>query len=360
MSMGLPNIDIEFKTVAASAIERGERGIVALILKDAVPAAGPAIVMNSTNDIPKTGLTADNIAEITRAWIGYVKPPKKVIAYVIAADATDYTAAQAYLETIKSDYLAVPAIAATETTAFAAWVKTCRDSKGRKFKAVLPHTVADHEGIINFDTDDIKVGETTYTAAQYCSRIAGLIAGTPLTMAATFAVLSEVDDVPHHTDPELDDLIGTGKFVLFNDGEKVKVARGVNSLTTVTKDKGEDFQKCKIVDIIDQIYSDVKTTGNDNYIGKYSNNYDNKCLLVAAINAYLTSIAKTELLDSDETNSVGVDIAANKAYLDEKGTDTSAMKDQQIKAANTGAEVFLSGTCKPCDAMEDIALNFSI
>jgi hypothetical protein len=354
--MGLPSIEIIFKSVGITAIQRGERGIVALILKDTVPATNP-LVMDSPDDIP-TNLTPDNIAEINRAWIGYVNPPKRVIAYVIAADAPEYTTAEIYLETIKWDYVAVPAIASGETTAFATWIKSCRDDKGLKVKAVLPDTVTDHEGIINFATDGIIVGTTTYNAAQYCSRIAGMLAGTPLYMSATYAPLAEVDDVvPHNTKAQFDTLIDAGKLVLINDGEKVKIARAVNSLTTTTEDKGTDFQKIKIVDILDQVYDDITTTANDSYIGKYANNYDNKCLLITAINAYLASLVSSQLLDSNETNAVNIDTAANILYLQGEGTDTSTMTAKQIKEANTGSEVLLTGNITPCDAMEDITLN---
>lgn len=358
--MGLPNIEIIFKTLAISAIKRGDRGIVALILKDTLqaPLTNP-IKMADVSKIPDS-LSADNKAEIERAFIGYINPPKQVIAYVIAPDATDYTAAQTYLETIKWDYIAMPAIIQTEVTAFASWIKSCRDTKGLKVKAILPHCIADHEGIINFDTDDIKVGTDTYTAAQYCSRIAGIIAGTPLTMAATYAVLSEVDDVPHHTKDEFDALIDAGKLVLMNDGEKVKIARAVNSLTTLTTDKGEDFQKIKIVDIMDLIYGDIHSTTEDNYIGKVPNDYDHKCLLIIAINAYLETLANSNLLDKSSSNSVEIDLEAQKEYLAGKGTDVDSMKDQAIKEANTGSKVFLGGNVKILDAMEDMDLNLSL
>jgi len=357
MSLGLPSIDIVFQNTASTAIQRGERGTVVLLLKDTVPATNP-IVMTSTAEIP-TSLTADNIAQINLAWLGYQNPPKKVIAYIIASATTDYTVAETALETMKWDYIAFPAIETAETAAFVTWIKACRDSKNLKVKAILPNTVADYEGVINFATDDIIVGTTTYTATEYCSRIAGILAGTPLTMSATFAPLTEVDDVPHHTKAELDALIAAGKFVLFNDGEKVKVARAVNSLTTTTTAKGEDFQKIKIVDILDQIYSDITTTANDNYIGKYSNNYDNKCILVAAINTYLTSMAKSGILDIDETNSVSIDTDANQAYLESKETGSTAdMTTQELKEANTGSYVYLTGNITPTDAMEDITLNF--
>lgn len=362
--MPLPNIEIIFKELAAKVAAKNN-GIVALILKDTVPATNP-IVMNSSDDIPTTGLTADNIAEITRAWIGYtdesgnVNKPAKVIAYVIATDTTDYTTVENYLETIKWDYVVFPAIGDAETTAFATWIKGCRDTKDLKVKAVLPHTVGDHEGIINFDTDDIKVSSNTYTAAQYCSRLAGILAGTPLSQSATYAVLDEVDDVPHHTKTELNTLIDAGKLVLMNDGEKVKIARAINSLTTVTADKGTDWKKIKIVSIMDQIYQDVKKTYEDYYVGKVPNDYDDKCILITAVNSYLETLENKRWLDKEGTNSVGIDTDAQKTYLDSNNIDISSMKDQDIKEANTGSNVYLSGSVKILDAMEDLALTFAM
>lgn len=352
--MGLPNIEIIFKSLATSAIQRGERGIVALILKDTVPATNP-IVMTSVKDIPET-LNAENKEQIELAFTGGVKTPKKVIAYVIATEATDYTAAQDYLETIKWDYLAVPEILEAETTTTATWIKGLRDNQDLKVKAVLPHTVADHEGIINCDTDDNKVGEETYTAAQYCARVAGILAGNPLTMSATYQVLSEVDDVPHLTKDQFDTAIDAGKLVLMHDGEKVKIARAVNSLVTLADGKSEEFKKIKIVDIMDMIHDDIKKTTADNYIGKVPNDYDHKCILITAINAYLETLENENLLDRGK-NKVELDLEAQTLYLKSKGIDVELMKEQEIKEANTGSNVFLKGNVKPLDAMEDISLN---
>lgn len=357
--MGLPNIEIVFKTVANNAIERGDRGYVALILKDAAASTlSSPIRMNSASDIP-VALSDENKGHIERAFLGYQNPPKQVIAYVITTDAKDYVKVQSDLETAKWDYVAVPQISADETASFAQWIKDCRDTKGLKVKAVLPHCTGNHEGIINFDTDDIKVGDSTFTAAQYCSRIAGLIAGTPLSMSATYAVLQEVDDVPHHTKAEFDSLIDGGKLVLMNDGEKVKVARAVNSLVSTTENKGDDFKKIKIVDIMDLIYSDIRKTTEDNYIGKVANDYNNKCLLITAINSYLQELEKELILD-ERKNSVEIDIEAQKQYLASKGEDVDSLKDQDIKEANTGSSVFLTGNIKILDAMEDLALNLYI
>ena len=360
--MGLPSIEIIFKTLGITAIRRSSRGIVALILEDATHASVTnPIVMRGVNDIPKT-LSADNQEQIELAFRGGVNPPKRIMAYVIAPageGAADYSDAQNYLETAQWDYLAVPQIAADKVNAMATWVKGLRDTKDIRVKAVLPDCEADHEGIINFITDDIKVGATTYTTAQYCARIAGILAGNPLTISSTFQVLPEVDDVPHWTRDEFDLAIDAGELCLMHDGEKVKITRGVNSLTTFTSDKGEAFSKIKIVDILDLIHRDIKRTAEDYYIGKLPNDYDHKILLVTAVNAYLETLENEGLLDRRK-NRIDVDAEAHRLYLEGKGLSTEDMTLQQLREANTGAQVFLAGSCKPLDAMEDIKLTLFI
>ena len=355
--MGLPKIEIIFKSLAGTAIKRGERGVVALILDDTVPGVNP-VVMTGVNDIPNE-FTEFNKEQILMAFRGGVNPPRKVIAYMRPTDAENYNGAMNYLETILWDYIAIPSIGEGDVDLVATWVKGLRDNKDMGVKAVLPHCKADHEGIINFTTDDILVGDKEYTAAEYCTRIAGIAAGCPLTMSLTYQALPEVDDVPHPTTEELDEAIDAGELVLMHDGEKVKIARGVNSLVTVAGDKGEEWKKILIIDKMDLWKSDVKRTIADNYLGKYPNTYDNKMLLVAAIQAYNDEWELDRLLDDSlpEYNQVGIDIERQKVFLKGIGEPVDDMDEQTIKLANTKDKVFIATNLKFVDAMEDFFIN---
>lgn len=357
MSSGLPQILITFKSKAATVIGRGSRGIAALILKDASVSSGISVVeVSDSTDIP-AALSDENKDYISKALIGGSKPPLKVLAVSIPSVSADYTSALNDLETRKFDYLAVPGIASGDTANVATWVKNLRDNLNMKIKAVLPNTAADHEGIINFATDNIYAGTSIYDASKYTARIAGLLAGTPLTISATFWPLPEVTDIPRLTKSEYDAAIAAGKFVLYYDGEKAKVARAVNSLVTITEDKGVDFQKVKLVDIMDMRHNDIKSTIEDSYIGKYPNSYDNKLLLVSAIKAYDESLVTDGLLDPDFDNTTGIDTAAQKIYLESIGITTSEMTEQEIKEANTQDKVFLLSNIKILDAIEDFKLT---
>lgn len=385
--MGAPSMDIQFIERAITAITRGERGIVLLWVKDALPAAAvnPATVILES-DIP-SGLSDATVEQIKLAMIGYTNAPKKVLVYGmgIAEDAeteaveAGYKKAMEASETVKFDYLAIPTVETDgKAQDIATWVKSMRDTKRKKIKAVLPNTEADHEGVINFTTDkNVKTETVTeqdgtkttvdivYTAEQYCARIAGLIAGTPLTIACTYAPLTELSDCTRLTD--IDTPVDNGEFIVFYDGEKVKVVRGVNSFVTTVDGKGESFKKIKIVEAMDMINDDIIKTAQDSYLGKYANSYSNKCLLISAISGYFAQLKRDGIISS---YSVSLDAEAIRIYLKGKGLkatlDDGTIKevdecsDEEIITADTGSFVFLKGNVKILDAIEDIKMPIYI
>ena len=350
--MGLPNIVVNFKEQASTFIRRSQKGTIAIILRDSTPGN---YTLYSKTEIP-SGLSAANKAFIERAFIGNENEPKKVILCVIGAEA-DIETALACLETAKFDYLTFFPYDVDDATSITVWIEAEREI-GHKVKAVLSNTAADSEAIINFTTDGIKVGATNVDTDAFCGRIAGLIVGTPLTQSVTYAILPEVTEVEKMTKTEIDSAIDGGEFILFSDSEKVKVGRGVTSLETTTG-KIAAMKKIKVVETMDMIESDIKTTCEDTYIGKFSNSYDNKCILMASIKGYLQSLEADGILQAG-TSEVGIDIEAQRAYLITKGIDVSEMTEQEIKEHNTDDKVFILATIKILDAIEDITLNIMV
>ena len=103
------------------------------------------------------------------------------------------------------------------------------------------------------------------------------------------------------------------------------------------------------------ISTDIRRTAEDGYIGKYANSYDNKLLLVTAVKSYLENLEAAGILAAG-TSQVGIDLAAQEAYLKGTGVDTSSMSEQEIKEALTGSKVMLETTIRPLDAIEDITI----
>jgi hypothetical protein len=353
--VGLPSVNIIFQSKAIKAIEQGTVGTLALVLKDSSVANLTEYHLLDIADIPDT-LSAANKMYLEHAFMG---TPKEIKAVVLPDSAADYAHAFNYLETIKFNILAIPGIAAADTGTAAAWAKSMRDNKERRIMVVLPNENADHEAVINFTTENIMTKGNAYSASQFTARIAGLIAGLPLTVSPTFRVLSELDDVPKLTKDEADAKINAGQLILYHDGEKVKIARGVTSLVTTTETKGEDWKKIKLVRILDMVYHDIKETIEDEYIGSVQNSYPNKLLLIAAVNAYYETLELERVLDSGK-NRCQINVPAQKTYLKSIGEPADGWKEQQIKEANTRDKVFLVSTVRPLDAIEDVNLVINL
>ena len=348
--MGLPQILIEFKTLAETLVTRSARGIVAVILKDDSNAAQTQIYTKES-EITKSHYTTANLGFLSLIFKG---APTRVIVERIPA-AGEIAPALERLKNKKWNYLTMPVPGETDVSTIVDFVKEQRDVYHKTFKAVLPTVAANHEGIIDFETADIKVGTKTYTAAEYCPRIAGLLAGLPLNRSATYYPLPEVESITESETPDAD--VDNGKLILINDGTKIKIARGVNSLTTTSDSKGDDFKKIKIMEAVDMIRDDIRTTFEDEFVGQMENSYDNKILFIAAVNKYFSDLVGQGVLYNRFGNKADIDIEATRAWL-AKQKDVSDWDDEQIKTANTDTNVFVKANIQVQDAIED--LNFQI
>lgn len=240
--------------------------------------------------------------------------------------------------------------------------------KGRYIgKAVLPDTSADHEGIINFTASNIKVGAATYeTGGKYASRIAGILAGTPADCSATYAPLPEVTGVDAIEDA--DAAINSGKLILINDGRQVKLGRAVTSKTTVADGETQALKKIKMVAAVDLIRYYALTTIEDNYQGKCSNTYDNKCILLTALRGYLKELENGDVL-LEKSSGAELDAAATRAFLIDQASKAGdveeanrikALDDAAVIKEDTGSYVFIRLYGYVLDAMEDFALVLEV
>ena len=349
--MGLPVIDITFKQLAKTATVRSQRGIVALILKDTAKAS---LTVFDEGDIP-SNLTEANQGLIKDVLKG---SPNKIELYVLGAEG-QISEALTYFEGVEFNLMCMPSAESGDITAIKTFIKKMNDVVKYKCDAILANEEADSEAIINYTADDIVVGGKSVTTANHTARIAGLIEGTPLHQSVTFATLSDVDSIENLTKEQADSRIDAGELILVREMGKVRVARGVNSLTTLTDIKGNAFQKIKLRKTLNLIHNDLRRVIVEKYIGKVPNNYDNKCVLITEIKNYLEELSSEQLIE--KVNEVGIDLIAQKKWLkDNTNLDINAMTEQEIKEANTQSNVFLAISLKVVDAMEDIQISVEI
>ena len=336
--MGLPAMNITFVVRAQNSAKRLDRGSVGMVLKDAKVPSGNPITIFSSEDIPEE-LGTDNKNQIALALRGNDTAPQKVVVYVLATAETDYNKAFKYFERKKVDWMCFPSAK--------------KDSQTQKI------TEADTEGIVNYATKTVTADGKSYTAETFCSRIAGLIAGTGSDQSVTFAVLDDVTACEDLDRKSVEAAIDAGKFVLFDDGEKIKVGRGVTSLTTLTG-KQSPWKKIRVVETMDMINNDIVELAEDNYIGKYQNTYSNKCLLLSAIKTYMDEILVNGLI---EDYSIEFDVEKIRKYVIEnekiKKEDAEAMSDEEMQKQYTDEKVYFKATVTISDVMEDIYLDIT-
>ena len=386
-----PSISITFAEKAASLIERGSRGIVALVLKDASAKSDPEVyTIRDVTDIP-AGWTDANKRYVKDCLKGYSKSPLKIIAYIMptTGETDRYTDMFAHLETETFQWLAIPTVETDSKTAdVVAWVKKQREND-IMIKAVIPNAdAADCEGIINWAStlsyeevvsgsgDDVTVTTKTYTAEQGTPRIAGILAGicvwmmfrrrAPLPPGVPSADLRR-ELLALSAPTAVSRLCQTClRMIDLWDGEKVKLDRAVTSFVTTTGNKGESFKKIKLVEDMDMIKTDIQSTIQDDYIGKFANSYDNKCLLITAINGYFKTLVSEGVIESGTAE---IDIASQRIYLESLGKEVTVngttkkpadLSDDEVKIASTGSHVFLKATVVLLDAIEDVNLTINV
>ena len=348
--MGMPEIIIEFQSKAGAAVGIGQRGVVALILKDSTKTTFDTKEYNAFDEVTAADWTAKSYDYIKQAFLG---APRRVIVERLAPSAVNYSDALKRLKTKRWNWLAVPELNTAGRDEIKMYIQNTRTVNKGTFKAVIANCAAGNEGVVNFVASDIAIENKTYSAEDYTPRIAGIFAGLPLDRSATFYPLPEVVSITEPANPDAD--ISAGKLILVNDGAKIKIARAVTSHIG-----SPELRKVKIVEGQDIIKGDIRDVFNDFYVGKVLNTYDNKIMFLAACNAYLTELEGLGVLDPGFDNRLEIDIAAQRNYLAGKNVDVSSLGEQELKEYNTGSRVFLSGAVKFADAMEDMQLKIEM
>ena len=379
-TFGRPQIIINFKSKASTAVVRSGRGVGVMILNDEnVEDKMVTYQISDTTDIPETGLSDKSVDLIKKALLGipsklfiYAIPPAQISSQVtqevdddndsdtapvtvtttVVTDATiQQVDALKKAAVLKFNYICHPTGTTKDQEDLATWVKAQRSEKYKTIKGIVANVDADSYGIINFTTGNVRVTNSdytdallaaegvaedvpedipqyiTYTAAEYTARILGIACGITLDRSMTYYELSEVVDCDVYDD--VDEHINNGELCLIDegDGNGVKIARGCNSLHTFTTEVGQDFRYIKIVETVDLITDDIREIFRADYLGKVLNNYDNKMLFIAAILVYFEQL-KGNVLDNSTTavNTVDIDVAENKNYAQRKGYYVSSLR----------------------------------
>lgn len=305
----LPGAYINVRTNEPLSITPGERGIVVLLQEMNVGEDAALYKITATEAAWPEGVTAADKLLANEA----LKEAKTALVYKLPTQHTgdDVAAALSALKTVSFNVLCYPYDSTEEETnkaAIATWIKAMREDEGIKCQAVLANHVADSEAVINV-VQGIKLSDgTELTAAQTTAWVAGATAGASVTTSNTGAAYTgAIDVIPRMTKTEMEAAITAGKFIFKVDtAQNVSVVYDINSLTTVTVEKGKMFTKNRLVRTIDNIANDVAKIFEANYVGKVNNNEDGRLLLKAALVDYFVTLQNMGAIQNFETDDVTV------------------------------------------------------
>ncbi|MGG7176203.1 phage tail sheath family protein [Clostridium paraputrificum] len=240
-----------------------------------------------------------------------------------------------YLELVKSkvwNTMGVPT--ATDTTikqSVVDYIKELREVKGKKVQAVLnDYSQADYEGIISVD-QGYKTIDEEVSVDGFVGYVTGATAGADLNKSNTYSVIDgAVSIVNPKTDDELEQGLIAGKMMLsYRQDESVVIESDINTFTSVSANKGNEFSKNRVIRTLDDINNSIKSNFENKYIGKVDNNATGRNIFKADILSYFNELNrmgaisdfKTEdinISEGNDINSVIVDLSVQPVDAMEK------------------------------------------
>ena len=350
--MGMPEINILFKTLAKTASVRSARGVACIIVKDSTVEG--KYIYTREKQITQS-FEENNLSLIKEAFNKY--GVTKLVVYAINKTSGTLEGALDNLKKVEINYLACNFALEENDITLLKQFKGTRVNNNMDLQ-IIANTTADDEYFINFASTGIKVNGVSVEPHTFMCKLAFILASIPQTESATYYVLDDVTAVDEIENE--DEAVEAGKLFITFDGEKYKLSRAVNSKTTLGANEKKDLKKIKITEGKIIVKGDIYKVFRDKYVGKCNNDYNDRLSFVSEINRYLTNLAYEGILNIDYDNHVELDVQAMRDYIEtEVSIDTSDMKDIDVlKDAEglCGSKVFIKGQVRFVDAMEDLSL----
>lgn len=351
----LPQIDIMFKQLAYTFIERSERGIPILIIRDNTDTSFQLKEYADLDElsVDKALYTAENYQYISDVLL--FEPTKCVVIRLVEDDNISIA-----FDLIKKKYKTGwigGVLEDTEYQAIANWVKA-RRKENLTFKCIgVGLDGSNARGVHEFENPSVtfKDARGKQPAKYYIPSLLGICAKCNILRGVTYYIcknLLEVEEVE-----DVDNALNKGKFILINDYDKVRVGLGINSLTEFdNKTTFEDMRYIDINEALDMISDDIRKVYKEEYVGKVKNKYDNQVMFISAVNNYFDDLTSPdiEVLDNTYKNVAGIDVQAQRKAWSQIKPEAKDWDDTKVKNMSYKRTVFSTGDIKVLGAMENL------
>lgn len=197
---------------------------------------------------------------------------------------------------------------------YASYAARMRDLMGVKFQVVIPDYAGDYEGIINLKS---VISDEKADGTELVYWTAGALAGCEINKSLTNSKYDgEYQVNTGLKQSELEKAISEGEFVFHQVGNEARVLEDINSLVSVTEEKGVDFHMNQVIRVLDQIGNDIAVLFNEKYLGKIRNDQDGRTSLWSAITDYYGELSTIGAIENfDATKDVTVTSGDKKSVI---------------------------------------------
>lgn len=203
---------------------------------------------------------------------------------------------QEFLEKIEPYYFNILGCVSTEKTIqdlMIQFTKRLRDEVGAKFQCVVyNYENADYEGVISIKNSVTDEGKSPASLVYW---VTGAEASCAVNASCTNKTYDgEYTINTNYKQTELEKAITNGMLMFHRvadnvDGDivgDVNILRDINTFTSFSKEKNEDFSSNQVIRVLDQHAIDIARLFNKTYLGKEPNDDDGRMALWGDIVAY--------------------------------------------------------------------------
>ena len=217
-------------------------------------------------------------------------------------DGEDHSAFLDAMESCAFNVLCCPVTDESTKSLYAAFTRRMRDEAGIKFQTVLYRkNDADYEGVISVEN---KATEREQGLVYWT---AGAEAACPVNKTNDNMIYDgEYTVEASFTQQQLADAIAAGKFVFHRVSGQIRVLMDINTLTSYTEERKEDFGSNQTVRVLDQIGNDIAAMFNAQFFGKMPNDASGRISLWNSVTTYMKQMAEIRAIEAVETAAVTV------------------------------------------------------
>lgn len=284
------------------------------------------LVANRWVEFSGTGTTIEETAG--KALTGGIDP---------TVAAADYAAFLTALEPYQFDILIYDGEDSTTKTAIASFVQRVSNNIGQKCQAVMADADTDNEFVISVENGFTLQDGASLTPQQATWWVGGAEAGATYYQSLTYAKHPyAVAANPKLTEAELTAAVQAGQIAFTDTFDSVKICQDINTLTTFTLSKGQEFSKNRVMRVLMQFCNDTYQYFSQTFIGSTNNNEDGRNLLKSWIVQYLN------------------EMQANG------GIQNFAADDVTVQPGDTIESVLINVMIQPVDSIEKIYMSVTV